>query len=93
MLTTATQSDSMSISNPAGTVSHPWLMLISRSVLFILSQGLIALILMVAGTQSAWEEAGRYWTIMAFLANIASLYLLIRVFRSEGKRFWDILRF
>jgi hypothetical protein len=62
-------------------------------MLFLLSQGLIALILMVAGTQSAWQEAGRYWAIMAFLANVASVYLLVRVFRAEGKRFWDILRF
>lgn len=75
------------------TASHPWLILISRSVLFLLFQALIALTLMVAGTQSAWEEAGRYWTVMAFLANVASLYLLIRVFRVERKRFWDILRF
>lgn len=84
---------SMSISKPASTVSHPWLMLISRSVFFMLSQGLIALILMAAGTGSAWEEAGRYWTLIASLTNFASLYLLIRVFNAEGKRYWDILRF
>jgi hypothetical protein len=83
----------MPISKPTSAVSHPWLMLISRSVLFMLSQGLIALILMAAGTASAWREAGRYWTFIASLTNFASLYLLIRVFKAEGKRYWDILHF
>jgi hypothetical protein len=83
----------MPISKPTSAVSHPWLMLISRSVLFMLSQGLIALILMAAGTASAWKEAGRYWTFIASLTNFASLYLLIRVFKAEGKRYWDILHF
>jgi hypothetical protein len=39
------------------------------------------------------DEAATYWTLMAFLANMASLYLLVRLFNAEGKRFWDILRF
>ena len=30
---------------------------------------------------------------MVTLANVVSLFLLIRVFNAEGKRFWDILRF
>jgi hypothetical protein len=68
-------------------------MLISRSVLFLLFQILIAFLLAVTGTVSAWEESARYWTFLAFLANFASLYLLLRVFRTEGKRYWDILRF
>jgi hypothetical protein len=91
MQTTA-QPTSMPIAN-AKAVSYPWLMLISRSVLFLLFQGLIALILAAAGTKSAWDESARWWTFIAFLANFASLYLLIRVFQAEGKRFWDILRF
>ena len=74
-------------------VSHPWLMLLSRSVLFILFQALIALILLGTGTTSAWDESARYWTFLATLANVVSLYLLIRAFNAEGKRFWDILRF
>lgn len=87
------QPSSIQIAKPTSTVSYPWLMLISRSVLFMLSQGLIALLLLAAGTGSAWEEAGRYWTFIASLTNFASLYLLIRAFNAEGKRYWDILRF
>jgi hypothetical protein len=77
----------------ASKVSYPWLMLISRSVMFLIFQGLIALGLAAAGTESAWEESARYWTFLAFLANFVSLYLLLRVFNAEGKRYWDILRF
>jgi hypothetical protein len=73
--------------------SFPWLMLISRSILFLLFQGLIALILMAAGNPSAWEDSARWWTFMAFLANFASLFLLVQAFKVEGKRYWDILRF
>jgi len=73
--------------------SRPWLMLISRSVLFLLFQGLIALILATTGRTSAWAESARWWMFVAFLANFASLYLLVRVFNAEGKRYWDILRF
>ena len=68
-------------------------MLVSRSVLFLIFQILIALILALTGTKSAWDESARYWTFLAFLANFVSLYLLVRLFRAEGKRFWDILRF
>ena len=68
-------------------------MLFSRSLLFLIIQGMIALIFAVTGTTSAWDESARWWTFMAFFANVASLYLLIRVFKAEGKHFWDIFRF
>lgn len=73
--------------------SHPWLMLISRSALFFFFQILIALILAIAGTPSAWDESARWWTFMAFLANFVSIYFLVRVFNAEGKRYWDAIRF
>lgn len=68
-------------------------MLISRSALFLIFQGLIALIHFAAGNTNAWDESARYWTFLPTLANGVTLYLLIRLFRAEGKRFWDILRF
>jgi membrane protease YdiL (CAAX protease family) len=68
-------------------------MLISRSVLFLLFQGLIALTLRASGTQPAWDESARYWTFLPTLANVVTLILLINLFKAEGKRFWDILRF
>jgi hypothetical protein len=82
----------MSVAN-AKTISHPWLMLISRSVLFLLFQGLIALNLYATGTASAWDESARYWTLMVSLANFVSIYLLIRLYNAEGKRFFYIFKF
>jgi hypothetical protein len=68
-------------------------MLFSRSILFLLFQGLIALILMATGAQSAWDESARWWTFMAFLANVGSFYLLVRLYKAEGRNFLDTLRF
>jgi membrane protease YdiL (CAAX protease family) len=71
----------------------PWLMLISRSVLFIVVQGLIAFFLALIGTNAAWEESARWWIFFPILANLASIALLVRAFRAEGKHYLDILRF
>ncbi len=87
-----TASAPMSVTKPVATTT-PWLMLLSRSVLFILAQVLIALIVSAAGAPNPWDESTRYWTLIAAAANIASLYLLVRIYKAEGKRFWDSLRF
>ncbi|HET7142641.1 MAG TPA: hypothetical protein VFI68_01370 [Anaerolineales bacterium] len=75
------------------TRSNPWFMLISRSILFFIFQALITLILMATGTPSAWSESARWWTFMAFLANCASIYLLVRLFNAEGRHYFDLFRF
>ncbi len=71
----------------------PWLMLFSRSILFIVAQALTAIVLSLAGTSPAWSEAARWWILFPILANIGSIILLVYVFRAEGKRYLDILRF
>ncbi|HEX5836879.1 MAG TPA: hypothetical protein VFY26_03545 [Anaerolineales bacterium] len=93
MQTSTAKPGSLPVSSLNASVSHPWLMLISRSVLFLIFQGLIALILMAAGTPSAWDESARWWTFMAFLANFVSIYLLVRLLNAEGKRYFDVFRF
>ena len=93
MQTSTTKSSSLPFLHSATVASRPWLMLVSRSILFLIIQGLIALILATTGTSSAWDEAARWWTFIVSLANFASLYLLVRVFSAEEKSFWDILRF
>ena len=40
-------------------------------------------------TVSAWDESARWWTFIATLANFASIYLLVRVFNTEGKCYMD----
>ena len=90
------QSTAQPTSKPAAnakTISHPWLMLISRSVLFLLFQSLIALILFTTGTDSAWDESARWWTLIVSLANFVSIYLLIHLYKAEGRRFFDIFKF
>lgn len=93
MQTNTSTSPIIASRSETATRSFPWLMLISRSVLFLLFQGLIASIFMAIGSTSAWEESASLWTFIAFLANFASLYLLVQAFKVEGKRYWDILRF
>jgi hypothetical protein len=73
--------------------SYPWLMLFSRSALFLFVQILIALVLASAGTPSPWNESARWWTFMAFLANFVSIYLLMRVFKAEGRRYFEAISF
>ena len=92
MQTSTTHSSSMPIANST-VISHLWLMLISRSVLFMVFQALIALIFATTGTASAWDESARWWTFMAFLANFVSIYLLVRLYNAEGKRFFDLFKF
>ena len=73
--------------------SAPWLMLFSRSILFIIAQTLVALCLALAGSDSAWQEAARWWIFFPIFANVVSIVLLVYCFRAEGKRYLDILRF
>lgn len=73
--------------------STPWLMLFSRSFLFLFFQGLIALVLMATGTHSAWDESVRWWTFVVSLANCGSLYLLVRLYKAENVNFFETLRF
>lgn len=77
----------------ASAISRPWLMLIARSVLFLIFQFLIALTLAAAGADAAWKESARWWTFLPILANIVTIYLLVRLFRAEGKRYLDIIKF
>ena len=74
-------------------VSHPWLMLISRSVLFLFFQALIALIFFATETKSAWDESVRWWTFVAALTNFASIYFLVRLLNAEEKRYFEVFGF
>ena len=93
MQTTTVKPSPLSAARSQASVSYPWLILISRSVLFLLFQGLIALVLLAAGTPSAWDESARWWTFLPIFANIVSVYLLVRLFRAEGSRYLDAIKF
>jgi hypothetical protein len=68
-------------------------MLLSRSILFIAAQALTALVLSLTGTSPAWTEAARWWIFFPIFANVGSIFLLVYCFRTEGKRYLDILHF
>jgi hypothetical protein len=68
-------------------------MLISRSVLFIFFQALIALILYATGTASAWDESARWWTLVVSLTNFVSIYLLVHLYKAESQNFFDLFKF
>ena len=71
----------------------PWLMLISRSLLFLFFQGVITLILFLAGQSNAWDGSARWWLFSVIAANLVSVILLNWLFKKEGKSYWDNLRF
>ena len=71
---------------------RPWLMLVIRSLLFLGFQALIALIFLSGGSPTAWNDSAAWWPMAVILTNLVCLALLIRFYREEGKRFWDVFR-
>ncbi len=71
----------------------PWLVLVSRSVLFVVFQLLIAGLLALTGNQVGWSEAAYWWVFVAILTNIVSISLLVVLLRAEGSRYLDLIRF
>lgn len=70
----------------------PLLMLMIRSLLFLLFQALIALTFIIKGSSEAWTTSAAWWPFAIILTNLVCLVLLIHFFRQEGKRFWDVFR-
>jgi hypothetical protein len=71
----------------------PWLMLVSRSLLFLFFQGAITLALFLGSQSNAWDESARWWLFSVIPANLVSVFLLVRFFKAEGKNYLDLLRF
>ena len=72
---------------------RPWMMLLLRSLLFFVFQGLIGLAVFSGGFSSLWEGAAAWWPITVILTDLICLGLLVSFYREEGERFWDIFRF
>jgi hypothetical protein len=77
-----------SISEP----STSWPMLFSRLVLFAGVQALFALGFFLTGDPKAWESSANWWPFVVTIVNLICVATLVRSFRSEGKRYWDIFR-
>jgi hypothetical protein len=71
----------------------PWLMLVSRTVLFALFQLLIAGVLSISGSSVPWDNSAAWWTFSVIFTNIVSILLLVRLFRQDNKRYFDFIHF
>ena len=70
----------------------PWLVLFSRISLFVTVQALFALGFCFAGTSHPWESSANWWPFIVTLVNLTCIGLLMRAFRTEDQRYWDIFR-
>ena len=66
--------------------SCTYAVLVSRLVLFLLFQAVIAVFL------KSWEASEKYWLLTATLTNIVSIALLFFLFRREGQYYPGIFR-
>jgi len=71
---------------------RPWLMLVSRSLLFFLFQTLIGLVFFSAHPDNLWEGSAAWWPITTILTDLIGLALLIHFFRQDGQRFRDVFK-
>lgn len=62
-------------------------LLFSRLLLFAIFQAVIAVIC------NSWRESEKYWMLTATLGNFVSIYLLVFLFKEEGKNYLNIFRF
>jgi len=61
-----------------------FLILVSRLVLFMVFQALIALL------ANSWEASEKYWLLTATLTNIVSIALLFIVLKHDGRKYFSI---
>jgi membrane protease YdiL (CAAX protease family) len=64
-----------------------WALLVSRLILFLLFQFVIALIL------NSWQASQKYWLLTATLTNFVSILLLFFLFKRENHTFLSLFRF
>jgi membrane protease YdiL (CAAX protease family) len=71
----------------------PWAILPARTLLFALTQALIALIYWLSGTGEPWQASIRWWPVHVIITNVVLLMLLARLMRQEGGRLADLWSF
>jgi hypothetical protein len=64
----------------------PVLLLPSRLILFLVFQALIALL------TGSFVESQKYWLLSASATNIVSILILVILFKSGGKNFFQMFR-
>jgi hypothetical protein len=76
---------------PKSTI--PWFMLFSRLLLFASIQSIFALAFYLTGSSNAWETSANWWPMVVVITNLVCAGLLMQIFQSKGKHYWDIFRF
>ena len=76
----------------AVSLRWPWILLPGRMALFVFFQALIAAGFALGGIRNAWHESAAWWPVTVTLTNLTCLGLLVRLYRQEGRRDWDIFR-
>ncbi|MFW9922164.1 MAG: hypothetical protein ACFFDW_02630 [Candidatus Thorarchaeota archaeon] len=71
----------------------PWLMLLSRLVLFLLFQASIALGFYIAKSSSPWEQSLKYWPLGIIVANVLCFIFLYFFYKSKGIPYFTIFKF
>jgi membrane protease YdiL (CAAX protease family) len=62
-----------------------YLMLVTRTILFALTQSLIAGVFLLRGEPNPWQASVAWWPISAIVTNFICLALLVWLMRREGK--------
>jgi len=75
------------INTPKHAGSITYLLLISRLLLFVCFQAVIAIIV------HSWQASQKYWLLTATLTNIVSIVLLFILFRRDGDGYFNIFSF
>jgi uncharacterized protein len=66
------------------TWTGPLLVVIGRSTLMFVAQGLVAVVLALRGSRTPWLSAGAWWTIYGTIIDVGCLMLMWRFVRREG---------
>jgi membrane protease YdiL (CAAX protease family) len=93
MQTTLPSSSSAPIRNSRQARLPAWAMLPARLALFFGFQALLAAGFALAGLSTAWARSAAWWPYTATLANLVCVFLLLRLFKDEGRSYWDLFRF
>lgn len=70
-----------------------WFLLPARTLLFLAGQAIIALLLLIVSGKFDWQASAAWWPMAVALADIICLFLLIRWYKAEGKRFFSEFQF
>jgi hypothetical protein len=71
------------------TWAGPFIMLVTRSVLAVICQALVAAIF-YSNNANPWIDAGQWWTVYGTVIDVGCIILLFLLARREGIRLFDL---